>query len=124
MADLAPTAMVASPLKIRIHWSKRSPADKALWRTATHAPNRVRKRRSIWDMRAISGTRTKTELPRFKTVSANRFGDSVHVAVSEGTGENDIRNFLESKGHENVEVNKIQPDIEDCFMDLMTQADE
>jgi len=59
-----------------------------------------------------------------KTVSANRFGDSVHVAVMEETGEKEIGQFLESKGHEEVQVEKIKPDIEDCFMDLMTQTDE
>ncbi len=58
------------------------------------------------------------------TVSARRFGDSVHLAVKEGTGEEEIKKFLESKGQKEIHVESIQPDIEDCFMDLMTQTDE
>ncbi|MCB0806960.1 MAG: ABC transporter ATP-binding protein [Bacteroidales bacterium] len=59
-----------------------------------------------------------------KTVSARRFGDSVHLAVSEETEKGIIEDFLLKKGHKIVEVEKIDPGIEDCFMDLMTQTDE
>ena len=58
-----------------------------------------------------------------QSLSVHRFGDSVHLTVSEGAGEEEIRHFLDSIGHEKVEVEQIEPDIEDCFMDLMIGKD-
>ncbi len=58
------------------------------------------------------------------TVSVQRFGDSVHVAVSEDKMEKEIRDFLQAKGHDITELKRIKPDIEDCFMELMTHTDE
>lgn len=53
-------------------------------------------------------------------ISANPFGQNVHVAVAKGsdkTGE--IIKTLGSNGHEGVSINSVQPGIEDCFMQLM-----
>lgn len=52
------------------------------------------------------------------------FGDELHytdvrdVPASEIAA--DIRNFMTSRGHEDVEVRALAPTIEDSFMDLMT----
>jgi ABC-type multidrug transport system ATPase subunit len=48
--------------------------------------------------------------------SAYRFGDSVHFSTKEELQHPGLRNFLESKGHHQIEIEKIEPDIEDCFM--------
>jgi ABC-2 type transport system ATP-binding protein len=53
--------------------------------------------------------------------SAQAFGQYVHF--SPGKGElsgTDLASFLGQKGHKQIEVKTILPNIEDCFMELMT----
>ena len=55
-----------------------------------------------------------------KTLSAFRFGDNIHYASkSESIGAEKLQTYLESKGHSHIHIEKISPDIEDCFMALM-----
>ena len=52
------------------------------------------------------------------------FGDNYHVVMSEELGVIDEENFkwlqdyLEKKGHQNIEIEKIKPGIEDCFINM------
>lgn len=65
------------------------------------------------------------DLEQFKdTRSVHRFGDSIHLALEtrETTGE-EIRSFLENKGHEDIRVEVAKPEVEDCFMELMKNGD-
>jgi len=54
-------------------------------------------------------------------VSAHRFGDSIHFSMEEGksAGE-ELRGYLEGKGHSGIEIKRIEPSIEDSFIELMT----
>ncbi len=53
-------------------------------------------------------------------ISAHRFGDSIHVALP-GPGRADaLVNELEGLRHSGVRLEPIEPNIEDCFMQLMT----
>ena len=54
-------------------------------------------------------------------LSAYRFGDSIHVAVKEAEIAGEMVSQLEGKGLENIRIQPIQPNIEDCFMELMTR---
>ncbi len=54
-----------------------------------------------------------------ESISAHRFGDVIHFAASQEIKFEDIHGFLAVKGHQHVEIRKITPDIEDCFMALM-----
>jgi len=55
------------------------------------------------------------------TIRAYRSGEFIHAAMS-NTGMHDfLRKFLEEKGHMAIEVKSIIPDVEDCFMALMTR---
>lgn len=55
-----------------------------------------------------------------ETHSCYPFGDSVHWATtSETPDEKSLTDYLVSKSNGAVQVEKIQPGIEDCFMDLM-----
>ena len=55
-----------------------------------------------------------------KTLSAFRFGDSIHyTSKSDNIGSEALQKYLETKGHSKIHINKIKPDIEDCFMALM-----
>lgn len=57
-----------------------------------------------------------------KSVSVFRFGDQIHLSFNEGDlKENEIINFLTSKGHNNINFNFIEANIEDCFMELMNK---
>jgi len=46
------------------------------------------------------------------------FGDALHATVCEGITMNHLKTYLEEKGHQNVIIKKINPNIEDCFMNL------
>jgi ABC-2 type transport system ATP-binding protein len=47
------------------------------------------------------------------------FGDKHHVSVESGQLTVDsLNNYLQQKGHTNIEIREIEPTIEDCFMQL------
>jgi len=54
-----------------------------------------------------------------ETVSAFRFGDTIHMAAKEDIDLVNLDNFLSDNGHDNLQMKKIRPNIEDCFMALM-----
>lgn len=57
--------------------------------------------------------------------SAYRFGDSVHYTpAGELLDEAVLIDGLKSKKHSQIEVRKIKPGIEDCFMELMSKEDD
>lgn len=47
------------------------------------------------------------------------FGEYHHVVMKDNAGENELKNYLQKQPHENLELKTVQPDIEDCFMELM-----
>ena len=50
------------------------------------------------------------------------FGDSLHYSDSRGNvTKDDILVYLKTKDHGNVSIEEIEPNIEDCFMDLMSK---
>lgn len=55
------------------------------------------------------------------THSAFPFGDSVHLALAGGKADGELLDYLTRKGHEGLEIQAIAPNIEDCFMELMTK---
>jgi ABC-type multidrug transport system ATPase subunit len=55
------------------------------------------------------------------TKSAFRFGDSIHLAVKEGFEKEELIRHLEDNKHGNIKIEAIEPEIEDCFMELMTE---
>jgi ABC-2 type transport system ATP-binding protein len=55
-----------------------------------------------------------------KAWSAYPFGDSVHLALAETCEIDEWMDFLKSKGHEDISIQAIEPNIEDCFMELMS----
>ncbi|WP_347158804.1 ABC transporter ATP-binding protein [Pontibacter chitinilyticus] len=50
------------------------------------------------------------------------FGEYHHAVLKPETTEQDLKVYLQQKGHAQLEVQPIQPNIEDCFMDLMKTA--
>ncbi len=58
------------------------------------------------------------------TRSCHAFGDFHHLSLFDASQSamELLRGFLQSKGHEQVEMKEITPTIEDCFMRLLTSA--
>jgi len=55
-----------------------------------------------------------------KVISANRFGDQVHVSYNKTeVSPAEIKSFLEQKNHHIEHIGSIKANIEDCFMALM-----
>lgn len=52
------------------------------------------------------------------------FGEFLHAIFNDGLNENDFAKQLISEGFQNVVVQKTEPTIEDCFMDLMRKKEE
>lgn len=54
-------------------------------------------------------------------VSVTAFGQSAHLSFKKGDiDRNGLFDFLTEKGHRSIEMEKISPTVEDCFMELMT----
>ncbi len=61
------------------------------------------------------------DLRKYKNSSSVfAFGSSVHVTFkNNNTDIDELKNFLISEGNVEIDINIAQPDIEDCFMELM-----
>lgn len=46
------------------------------------------------------------------------FGDTHHITVNENLSVDILKNYLEEKGHKDIEIHVICPSIEDCYMKL------
>lgn len=54
--------------------------------------------------------------------SAFRFGESIHITEKKSLiNIDEIEEYLKSKGHKQIDIKIIKPNIEDCFMALMEQ---
>ncbi len=51
--------------------------------------------------------------------NAYSFGEFAHAVLKETIDENELKNYLQQKGHQQIEIRKATPDIEDCFLKLM-----
>ena len=74
----------------------------------------------LWAVQSDNMYKLLTDL-RANELSENcfAFGDKHHVSVdNEQFKIDDLRQYLEQKGHTNIEIREIEPSIEDCFMQL------
>lgn len=79
--------------------------------------------KKLWGIRTADMYRLKHDLEKFADcASAHIFGQYLHVtrhSTIETT--EDITTYLSALNHEQIEINRIQPGIEDCFIDFMTE---
>jgi ABC-2 type transport system ATP-binding protein len=77
--------------------------------------------RDLWAVKAQDIYRLLGDLRLFKaTRTAFPFGEHIHLTVKDDAVTSaEITLFLQSKGHQNVQISKIEPSIEDCFMEMM-----
>lgn len=65
------------------------------------------------------------DLKNFNEVEdAYFFGAYHHVVMKHKNEEQDLKNYLSKYSNDNLEIKNIQPDIEDCFIELMKQSHE
>jgi hypothetical protein len=65
--------------------------------------------------------RLLNDLRQYKaTRTAFPFGEHIHLSLTdECVKPGEITSYLQVSGHSNVDISKIEPTIEDCFMELM-----
>ncbi|MDJ1469426.1 MULTISPECIES: ABC transporter ATP-binding protein [Xanthocytophaga] len=56
------------------------------------------------------------------THSCYAFGEYLHLALEHETTSRDIEAYLASHNHRQIDIKRIDPGIEDCFMDLISQT--
>jgi len=86
-------------------------------------PDSIRKNfgRGLYAVKADDIYRLLGDLRHFKsTRTAFPFGEHIHLSLTdESLKPDEIASYLESSGHSNVHISKIEPSIEDCFMEMM-----
>ena len=54
-----------------------------------------------------------------RTINSYAFGEYAHASFTDGTGEEEVSEFLREGGLPHIEIHKTQPTIEDCFIKLL-----
>ncbi|MBP6287024.1 MAG: ABC transporter ATP-binding protein [Ferruginibacter sp.] len=77
----------------------------------------------LWAVRSQEMYRLLNELKRYEsTESCNSFGEYHHLVLkNDDSNENEILSYLREHQHKNIDIKRTQPNIEDCFMQLMQQ---
>lgn len=81
-------------------------------------------KKELWAVASPNMHSLLTDLREFElTESCYAFGDSLHLSFKEKNENNRSKTlaFLESRNHSTLEMNRINPGIEDCFISLMQQ---
>jgi len=73
----------------------------------------------LWSIQTDQIHRLLKDLRKHSFVkSAFSFGDTFHITVNEQFSIDELETYLTSNGHSNIEIETIQPTVEDCFMRL------
>jgi ABC-2 type transport system ATP-binding protein len=76
----------------------------------------------LYGIRADSLSKLQREIRGFPdTLSCYAFGQYLHVSFKSAGGSEEIQNFLEQKGHQNIEIKPVTPTIEDSFIRLVNK---
>ncbi|WP_345244694.1 ABC transporter ATP-binding protein [Nibrella saemangeumensis] len=91
---------------------------------AIDTPEEITKRftKPLYGVRAAETYRLIQDLRQAPfTDSCYAFGESLHLATHNGTDKRQIEQYLLDKQHQELEIERIAPGIEDTFMALMNQ---
>ncbi len=79
--------------------------------------------KKLWSVKSQDMYQLRNDLNEFQysdTVFA--FGQTLHYTdIRKEISNREIEEFIKSKNHQNISVVSIEPNIEDCFMNLMTK---
>lgn len=80
-------------------------------------------RKGLLALRASDLYRLKNDLEAYEqTHSVYLFGQTLHLCLKEEKEEvGAVTDYLEKRGHVGLNIEKISPNIEDCFMELMVK---
>jgi ABC-type multidrug transport system ATPase subunit len=79
----------------------------------------------LWSIRAENMYRLKNDLAGYAgTRTVFLFGQDLHITLTKSDGPDSLRTWLEEKGHRQIQIASIQPGVEDCFMELMSSAQQ
>src|ERR1019366_8010257 len=75
---------------------------------------------TLWSVKSDDMFKSLVDLRSFSaTLSCFSFGDEHHLSLNDNSiTQETISNFLKEKGHIDIDVQRIQPNIEDCFMNF------
>jgi ABC-type multidrug transport system ATPase subunit len=77
---------------------------------------------TLWAVRSDDMSALLKDLRAEKEIkSCFAFGDTHHVIMDKMNSE-ELDNYLEQKGHQHIEIRKIDASIEDCFMELSSTS--
>lgn len=78
-------------------------------------------KKPVWSVRSDDMYRLLNDLKNYpNTESCNSFGEFHHLVLkNDDPDQNKILNYLEEHEHKNISIKQTQPNIEDCFMQLM-----
>lgn len=78
-------------------------------------------KKPMWAVRSAEMYRLLNDLKNYNnTESCNSFGEYHHLVLKNDAGnEKDVLDYLNNKQHKAIELKPVQPNIEDCFMQLM-----
>lgn len=88
-------------------------------------PNNIIERFSekLWAVRSAQMFRLLNDLRLYSAIkSCFTFGEVHHITVGNDLKMEDLENYLQEKGHQEVEIYTIKPSIEDCYMQLAQKA--
>ena len=78
----------------------------------------------LWSAQSNQMHRLLTDLRKHPLVkTAFSFGDAYHITVGEQLAFDDLSAFLSNEGHAGIEIQTVQPTVEDCFMLLSNRIE-
>lgn len=74
----------------------------------------------LWAVQANDTYKLLQDLKKFSYIdTCFPFGESIHITLRKPEAFPELKNYLQEKGHEQLQIRQIRADIEDCFMELM-----
>lgn len=79
--------------------------------------------KKMWALRSAEMFRLLNDLQRYSnTEKCYAFGEFHHLVLkTEREGSKEIINYLQQLAHQQIEIKIVQPNIEDCFIELMSK---
>lgn len=72
---------------------------------------------TLWAVSSEQIRRLSADLQKHSGVKSSfPFGDTYHATLSADTSPEQLKTYLENRGHSSVEIRTIRPTVEDCFM--------
>ena len=72
---------------------------------------------TLWSVQTNQKHRLLNDLRNLSFIKSSfSFGETFHITVDNQASFEELRTFLSNKGHSDIEIQTIQPTVEDCFM--------